>query len=174
VDSPLSATGFDQATGDCRKHAVDSRIHVVSLARSNRTASNLIEPLAETARNNTNKEPDDMPKVDSVLDEIQVFFALTRPPLLFERIAAHEEYLRTTWHKYQKVMINGEIEGPAKQLMGVAVAVTKSNDYMIELQRRELGRSGLSDRDLLSGRPLDCRSAAWFVGSGTGRSRLRN
>ncbi len=46
-------------------------------------------------------------------------------------------------------MLTGEIDASTKQFMGLAVAVTKANDYMIGLQKRELGRSGFSDREEL-------------------------
>jgi len=90
-----------------------------------------------------------MPTMDAILDEIKEHFALPRAPALFERIAAHEGYLRTSWKKYQTVMLTGEMDASTKQLMGLAVAVTKANDYMIGLQKRELGRSGFSDREEL-------------------------
>ncbi|MFV2069054.1 MAG: carboxymuconolactone decarboxylase family protein [Pirellulales bacterium] len=93
--------------------------------------------------------PDTVPDIDAVLNEIKEHFALLRAPALFASIAAHEGYFRTTWQKYQTVMLTGEIEAPTKQLMGLAVAVTKTNDYMIGLQKREVRQSGLSDREQL-------------------------
>jgi alkylhydroperoxidase/carboxymuconolactone decarboxylase family protein YurZ len=90
-----------------------------------------------------------MTEDNAVLDEIKDHFAQPRAPAVFERTAGHEPYLRTTWQKYRTVMLTGEIEAPTKQLMGLAVAVAKSNDYMIGLQKREIRRCGLGDQEEL-------------------------
>lgn len=84
-----------------------------------------------------------------LLDEIRVHFETASPPGLFQRMAEHEAYLRSTWQKYQAVMLAGEIEAATKQLMGLAVAVTKSNEYMVGWQRREARRAGLSESQQL-------------------------
>ncbi len=89
------------------------------------------------------------PPISAIFDQIKEHFALPQAPALFDRIAVHEGYFRTTWQKYQTVMLTGEIDASTKQLMGLAIAVTKTNRYMIGLQQRELRRSGLHDQEEL-------------------------
>jgi alkylhydroperoxidase/carboxymuconolactone decarboxylase family protein YurZ len=84
-----------------------------------------------------------------VLDEIKRHFDLPQPPALFARLADQEPYLATSWHKFKTVLGGDGIDLPTKQLMGLAVAVAKANDYVIGLQRRELRRCGLGARDEL-------------------------
>ncbi len=81
----------------------------------------------------------------AVLDEIKSHFALSRAPAVFERIAANEAYLTTSWKRYQAVVTGGEINAPTKQLMGLAVAIAKANAYMVTFQKREIRRAGLSE-----------------------------
>jgi alkylhydroperoxidase/carboxymuconolactone decarboxylase family protein YurZ len=76
----------------------------------------------------------DMP----LADEINRGFGGDRLPAPFQRLAANEPYLATAWRRYQSVMPGGEIERSVKELMGLSVAVAKSNEYMIGLQLRRL------------------------------------
>lgn len=84
--------------------------------------------------------------VDSILNEIKDHFAAPSVPAVFGRMAEHASYLRTSWQKYKAVMTGGEIDTATKQLMGLAIAVSKSNSYIIALQKREICRSGLSEQ----------------------------
>jgi alkylhydroperoxidase/carboxymuconolactone decarboxylase family protein YurZ len=85
----------------------------------------------------------------SISEEIKDHFGVEQPPVLFGRLAANEGCLTTTWRQYQTVMLSGEIDRNTKELMGLCVAVAKSNDYMIALQRQQLRRVGLEEDEEL-------------------------
>ena len=90
-----------------------------------------------------------MPDAIHIVDEIKSYFGAEKMPTLFQRIASHQDYFTTTWRKYQSVMLSGEIDIGTKELMGLAVAVVKANDYTMALQKQQLRRSGLgADEEL--------------------------
>jgi len=90
-----------------------------------------------------------MTRTDPVLKQIKDSLGLAAAPALFQRMAAHEAYLHTTWEKYQKVMQPREIDVRSKEAMGLAIAVVKSSDYMIAWQRQRLRQAGAGQTDEL-------------------------
>jgi len=90
-----------------------------------------------------------MTSIDAVLAQIKDSLGLAETPALFQRMAGHEAYLRTTWEKYQNVMPSGEIDVRTKEWMGLAVAVAKSSEYMIAWQRQRLRQAGADQTDEL-------------------------
>ncbi len=90
-----------------------------------------------------------MSDVDPLVVEINRHFGTEKMPALFQRIASHQDYLTTTWHRYRSVMLAGEIDIRTKELMGLSVAVVKGNGYTIAFQERQLRRSGLTDDEEL-------------------------
>ncbi len=84
-----------------------------------------------------------MTDIDAISAEIADFFGRDSMPAVFARIASFEGYLATTWKRYQAIMLAGGIERSAKELMGLAVAIAKSNAYMIALQRVQLRAAGI-------------------------------
>ena len=86
---------------------------------------------------------------NDIAGEIADHFGRDSVPALFARIASFEEYLATTWQRYKSVILSGEIERSTKQLMGMAVAIAKSNGYMIALQQGQLRAAGLGPEERL-------------------------
>ena len=86
---------------------------------------------------------------DAITREISDHFGRETLPALFARIASFEGYLATTWQRYKSVILSGEIERSTKELMGLAVATAKSNEYMIALQQGQLRAAGLGPEEKL-------------------------
>ena len=78
-----------------------------------------------------------MSEVASILTDITTCFDAPEPPGLFRQLAANAGLLAATWRHYQSVMFGGELDRQAKEIIGLAVAVAKSNDYVTALQRRQ-------------------------------------
>jgi alkylhydroperoxidase/carboxymuconolactone decarboxylase family protein YurZ len=88
-----------------------------------------------------------MTKNPPILTEISDHFESDGPPVLFQRLASLEGVLTTTWQQYRTAMLTGELDRSAKELIGLAVAVAKSNEYVIALQNRQLCRVGLGPEE---------------------------
>ena len=86
---------------------------------------------------------------NAIAGEIADCFGHDSMPALFARIASFEGYFATTWQRYKSVMWSGEIERPTKELMGLAVAIAKSNEYMVALQRGQMRAAGLGPEEEL-------------------------
>jgi len=90
-----------------------------------------------------------MPDSSNVNSEMQAAFGGDQPPAVFARLQANEAYLSAVWAQYQAVMGTGELDRTTKELLGLAVAVAKSNGYMIGLQKAQLAKAGLGEAELL-------------------------
>ena len=90
-----------------------------------------------------------MPDTNPILDDIAQCFDLPQAPAVFAGIAPHEPFLATTWNRYRAIMLGGEIEAVAKQLMGMAVAIAKSNNYMIAIQKQVARQAGVGEDGIL-------------------------
>lgn len=86
---------------------------------------------------------------NAISGEIANHFGHDAMPTLFARIASFEGYFVTTWQRYKSVMLSGEIDRSTKELMGLAVAIAKSNEYMIALQQGQLRAAGLGPEEEL-------------------------
>lgn len=84
-----------------------------------------------------------MSDVASTLAEISAHFETPEPPALFRQLAASADLLAAMWRHYQRVLLEGQLERQTKEVIGLAVAVAKSNVYMTALQRRQLSRGNL-------------------------------
>jgi len=85
----------------------------------------------------------------AIAGEIADYFERDSMPAVFARIASFEGYFATTWERYQSIMLAGEIERSAKELIGLAVGIAKSNEYMIALQHVQLRAAGLGPEEEL-------------------------
>ena len=90
-----------------------------------------------------------MSKAQQILDEIKRELGVEETPAVFRVAARHEAYLRTSWERYRAVMQPGEIDRKTKELMGLAVATAKSNEYMVAFQKQRLASLGVSEDDQL-------------------------
>jgi alkylhydroperoxidase/carboxymuconolactone decarboxylase family protein YurZ len=76
----------------------------------------------------------------SILTEITRQFGGQQPPVLFQQLAGNAGLLAATWQHYQCIMFGGRLDCQDKELIGLCVAIAKSNDYMTALQRRQVSR----------------------------------
>ncbi len=97
------------------------------------------------------------------LADIAVHFGESEPPALFRQLTANAGLLAATWRQYTSVMIGGRLERQAKELIGLSVAVAKSNEYVTGLQRRQLSRANLGPDEELEALAV----AAFFEGFDT-------
>jgi alkylhydroperoxidase/carboxymuconolactone decarboxylase family protein YurZ len=82
----------------------------------------------------------------STINEIKSYFAGHDAPVLFHRLAASDTLLQVIWQQVRDVMSEGEIDRATKELVGLSVAIAKSNEYMIGLQKPQIRRAGI-DQD---------------------------
>jgi AhpD family alkylhydroperoxidase len=76
-------------------------------------------------------------------EQVAAYFGDEYRPEIFKRLADNEPLLAAIWSQYQIVMSQGEIDVISKEMIGLAVAIVKPNEYFTGLQQRRVRRAGV-------------------------------
>lgn len=86
-----------------------------------------------------------MNKSSPITEQITTHFGGEHRPEVFAKLDANDGLLTALWKQYQAVMTEGEIDLQTKELMGLSVAITKPNEYVISLQQRRMRRAEIDE-----------------------------
>ena len=86
-----------------------------------------------------------MNRSSPITEQITTHFGGEHRPEVFAKLDANESVLNALWKQYQSVMTEGEIDLQTKELIGLSVAITKPNEYVIGLQQRRMRRADIDE-----------------------------
>ncbi len=103
-----------------------------------------------------------MNNTPNMIEQMAAYFGDEHRPEVFMRMAENEPLMAAVWGQYQAAMADGEIDVPAKELIGLGVAIAKPNEYVTGLQQLRVRRVGVD----LAGEREAFAVAALFEGLG--------
>jgi AhpD family alkylhydroperoxidase len=88
------------------------------------------------------------PEVKTVFDEIVAFYALDRPPAVFQWMARDIGFVRSYWDATRQAFTDRALDRLMKEILAFAASMTAKSDYGVDFHLREARRLGLTDQAL--------------------------
>ena len=88
------------------------------------------------------------PELKAVFDEIVDFYALDRPPAVFQWMGRDVRFLQSYWAATRQAFSDRTLDRPMKETLAFAASMTGKSDYGVDFHLREARRLGLSDQAL--------------------------
>ena len=87
-------------------------------------------------------------EVTTVFDEIVAFYALDRPPAVFQWMARDVGFVQSYWAATRQAFTDRALDRPMKEILAFAASMTAKSDYGVDFHLREARRLGLTDQAL--------------------------
>ena len=87
-------------------------------------------------------------EVKAVFDEIVGFYALDRPPAVFQWMARDVGFLQSYWSATRQAFTDRTLDRRMKEILAFAASMTGKSDYGVDFHLREARRLGLTDQAL--------------------------
>jgi len=88
------------------------------------------------------------PEVKTVFDEIVAFYALDRPPAVFQWMARDIGFVQSYWAATRQAFTDRALDRLMKEILAFAASMTAKSDYGVDFHLREARRLGLTDQAL--------------------------
>jgi AhpD family alkylhydroperoxidase len=88
------------------------------------------------------------PEVKTVFDEIVAFYALDRPPAVFQWMARDIGFVQSYWAATRQAFTDRALDRRMKEILAFAASMTAKSDYGVDFHLREARRLGLTDQAL--------------------------
>jgi len=88
------------------------------------------------------------PEVKAVFDEIMVFYATDRVPVVFRWMARDSIFLQGYWGAVREAFADRKLDRLTKEVLAFAASMTAKSDYGVDLHLREARRLGLNEQGL--------------------------
>jgi AhpD family alkylhydroperoxidase len=88
------------------------------------------------------------PEIKTVFSEIVAFYALDRPPGVFQWMARDVGFLQSYWAATRQAFTDRALDRLMKEILAFAASMTAKSDYGVDFHLREARRLGLSDQAL--------------------------
>jgi AhpD family alkylhydroperoxidase len=93
-------------------------------------------------------EGDALAEAKPVLGEIAAFYAMERPPAVFQWMARDVRFLQGYWGATREAFMERKLDRLTKEVLALAASMTAKSEYGVDLHLREARRLGLSERGL--------------------------
>jgi AhpD family alkylhydroperoxidase len=87
-------------------------------------------------------------EVKTVFDEIVRFYALDRPPAVFQWMARDVGFVQSYWAATRQAFTDRALDRLMKEILAFAASMTAKSDYGVDFHLREARRLGLTDQAL--------------------------
>ena len=84
----------------------------------------------------------------AVFDEIMVFYATDRVPVVFRWMARDPIFLQGYWGAVREAFADRKLDRLTKEVLAFAASMTAKSDYGVDLHLREARRLGLNEQGL--------------------------
>ena len=88
------------------------------------------------------------PEVRTVFNEIAAFYALDRPPAVFQWMARDVGFVQSYWAATRQAFTDRALDRLMKEILAFAASMTAKSDYGVDFHLREARRLGLTDQAL--------------------------
>jgi alkylhydroperoxidase/carboxymuconolactone decarboxylase family protein YurZ len=89
------------------------------------------------------------PEVTALFDEARGFYAMERPPSVWQALALDPAFARELWPAVKATFEPGRLDRLTKEVLAFAASVTAKSDYGTDFHLREVRRLGLPDAGVL-------------------------
>jgi AhpD family alkylhydroperoxidase len=91
--------------------------------------------------------PDDLPaEARGVLDEIASFYAMDRPPAVFQWMARDPGFLQGYWGATREAFVDRKLDRALKEILALSASMAAKSEYGVDFHLREARRLGLSEQ----------------------------